>query len=552
MQRDVKALQADGFDLLVIGGGIYGSWLAFHAACAGRKVALVDRSDWAAATSSASSKLLHGGLRYLERYEFGLVKKSLHERRELSRLMPHQVRSLRFLLPVYRHSRVGRWRLKAGLTIYDLLAGSDQPVGRHTGFSAQQLCQQEPALSANELTGGFSYGDCGTDDGRMVLEIVESAIQSGAVACNYVSAQHLLTENGRVTGATLRDQESGESFDVSASVVVNAAGPWVFRQFGLESETPRVRLTKGVHLVMPRLSDHAVLLTAKQDGRVFFLIPWYGRTLLGTTDTDFEGDPDSVRVEAQDVEYLLQAANDYLQVQWTVDDVCSAFCGLRTLQNDPQQTASGVSREWAIQEVRPGLLTSVGGKYTSARVDAAEAFRLVQAHLPDGRFSAGSTRSMAWYPPERYEEFERRMLVTASQAGLDSATAAAGVRRFGARFQDILKLVQDDADLGARIVSDLPFCRAEIVHAAKHEMARTLVDVLRRRVPLMVLTCLSEEMIRDAAQLMASVTGWTDDQQQQQVQQVLSVREQTYGNRSYSTSTGTKLTEYGSNGGSDS
>lgn len=543
MQRDINALQAGAFDLLVIGGGIYGSWLALHAAVAGRRVALVERSDWAAATSSASSKLLHGGLRYLERYEFGLVKKSLHERRELFRLMPHQVRPLRFLLPVYRHSRVGRWRLKAGLTIYDWLAGRDQPVDGHVGFSAEQLCEQEPALSPDELTGGFSYGDCGTDDGRMVLEIVESAIQAGAVACNYVSADTLLTKDGRITGATLRDHESGHSFDVAATVVVNAAGPWVFRQFGLESELPTVRLTKGVHLVMPCLTDHAVLLTAKEDGRVFFLIPWYGRTLLGTTDTDFEGDPAKVQVEAQDIDYLLRAANNYLRVGWTIDDVHAAFCGLRTLQNDPEETASGVSREWAIQEVRPGLLSSVGGKYTSARVDAAEAFRIVQTQLPGPVRATAQPRPMAWYPPERYSDFERRMLMAASQQGLDSATAAAGVRRFGAKFQEILKLVENDSDLGSRIVFDLPFCRAEVVHAAKHEMARTLVDVLRRRIPLMLLTRLSEEVLRDAAQLMATVTGWTEDQQELQVQQVVAACELTYGNKSYSTSMGTKLTE---------
>ena len=522
MRRDVSKLHSGTFDVLVVGGGIYGSWIAFHAATTGLRVALVEQSDWGSATSSASSKLLHGGLRYLERFEFGLVRKSLHERRELNRLLPHHVHPLRFLLPVYRHSRVGRFRLKAGLWLYDRLAGANQPVARHQSFSASGLLKQESGLKPDDLRGGFSYGDCGTDDARMILEVVDSAVDAGAVACHYVSADELLTTDGHVTGVRLRDRETENIFDVKTSVVVNAAGPWVFRQFGQESETHRVRLTKGVHLVMPALqSNHAILLTAKSDGRVFFLIPWYGRTLLGTTDTDFSGDPADVRVERDDVTYLLAAANNYLRTPWTVDDIYSAFVGLRTLQNANSETASGVSREWSLEETLPGLLTSVGGKYTSARVDAAEAVGQVLRKLQRAPGKANATAAMAWFPDGSFADWLQRVGEEGVSVGMDRDTALQCARRHGARFTDILNLVRMSPTLSQRIVSELPFCRAEVVHAATHEMARTLVDILRRRIPLMLLIRLQRQTVEDACHLVADVLQWDAVRREQEIANVL-------------------------------
>ncbi|MEZ6131970.1 MAG: glycerol-3-phosphate dehydrogenase/oxidase [Planctomycetaceae bacterium] len=524
MKRDVSTLQQGAVDVLIVGGGIYGSWLAYHTATAGYKVALIERSDWGSATSSASSKLLHGGLRYLERLEIGLVRKSLHERRELNRLLPHHVRPLRFLLPVYRDSRVARWRLKVGLWLYDRLAGKGQPVGGHTSFTAQQLCEQEPALRSQDLLGGFSYGDCGTDDARMILEIVDSAIQAGAAACNGVSAQHLLVNGDHVIGATLCDEHTGQTFDLQASVVVNAAGPWVFSQFDLESERPRLRLTRGVHLVMPGLSEHAVLLTARSDGRVFFLIPWYGRTLLGTTDTDFNGDPSTVRVEPQDVDYLLQAANDYLNTGWTTDDICATYCGLRTLQNEVGKTASGVSREWTIEPSRPGLLTSIGGKYTSARVDTIEAFHRVRAMLPDHSRALPEPQPLAWHPSSDFATFQHQMIERAMSLGIDRDTAATATRRFGSRMCEILTRVEDAPELAGRIVPELPFCRAEVMHAVQQEMAHSLVDVLRRRIPILLLTRLSRTTIREIADLAATAAGWDAVRIQQEIDSVDAVQ----------------------------
>lgn len=524
MQRDPRQLASGPFDVLVIGGGIYGSWIAYHASVAGLKVALVEQGDWGSATSSASSKLLHGGLRYLERFEVGLVRKSLQERRELNRLMPHLVHPLRFLLPVYRHSRVGRLRLKLGLWLYDRLAGRNQPVAGHQRFSADALIQQESELSREQLLGGFSYGDCGTDDFRMILEIVDSAVQAGAVACNYVKAESLTMANGRVSGATLIDQETGDVYDVSADLVVNAAGPWVnqplMKRTAMVTECP-VRLTKGVHLVMPALkSQNAVLLTARSDGRVFFLIPWYGRTLLGTTDTDYRGDPAKVCVDKSDVEYLLESANQYLASPWSRDDIHGAFAGLRTLQDEQGKSASGVSREWAFLETHPGLMSSIGGKYTSARIDAIDAVHQVIKGIGRGRLDAKLV-PMAWSCKPAFADFLQKACQSALAAGIDKDTAQNCVRRHGAEVSKIIDLVKADSNLGQRVVPDLAFCRAEIVHAVLDESARTLLDILRRRLPLMILARLDRSTVAAASDLVADLLGWTDTRQQQEIASVM-------------------------------
>ena len=534
LRRDIKQLKSGPFDVLVIGGGIYGSWISYQASVAGLKVAQVEKSDWGSATSSASSKLLHGGLRYLERFEFGLVRKSLHERRELNRILPHHVRPLRFLLPVYRHSRVGRIRLKLGLWLYDRLAGRNQPVDSHQQFSASAMRELEPALKENELLGGFSYGDCATDDARMILEIVDSAISMGATACPYVKAEELLTTNGRVTGARLFDCEQGSVFDVHASVVVNAAGPWITRKFGAEpgfgatnegdarAGHEGIRLTKGVHVVMPALhSDQALLLTARSDGRVFFLVPWYGRTLLGTTDTDFYDDPASVRVEREDVDYLLSAANSCLRTLWTTDDIHGAFAGLRTLQNEAGKSASGVSREWCFVESPSGLMTSIGGKYTSARVDAIEAVNKILKTLHRPPQKPSSPIKMAWCPETPFPDWLDQTCNEAASVGIDRETATTCARRHGTNMADIIALVSASPELAHRIVADLPFCRAEVVHAASYEMARTLLDILRRRIPLLVLTRLRRETVTDVCDLAAHVLKWDADRQEQEIAGVL-------------------------------
>ena len=315
MEREFHRLASGPYDLLVVGGGIYGAWTAYDAALRGLHVALVEQRDWAGATSSASSKLIHGGLRYLEYGHLGLVRKTLDERRRLARLAPHRVRPLRFLFPVYRSDRVGMLRMSLGMWLYDRLAGRGQPVAPHRRLDRDEVLQLAD-LEPDRLRGGFLFGDCRTDDARYTLEIVDGAWSAGGTVVNRTRAGELLLEDGRIVGARVEDMESFETIDVRAATVVSCTGAW-----NLElppgtrpARSVATRLTKGVHLVLPaRESEDALVISSNDDARIVFLIPWYGRTLLGTTDTDFRGDPREVRVEREDVDYLLERANGVLR-----------------------------------------------------------------------------------------------------------------------------------------------------------------------------------------------------------------------------------------------
>jgi glycerol-3-phosphate dehydrogenase len=442
--------------------------------------------------------------------------------------MPHHVRPLRFLLPVYRDARVGRLKFKLGLWLYDRLAGPDQPVGPHRGLSAAALGHEEPSLILDRCTGGFDYGDCGTDDARMVLEIVETAQVAGAAVVNYVRAESLLEEKGRVVGAVVQDLEEGVRREIRASATVLAAGAWSERLAGVPLSSPLARYTKGVHLVMPPLrGGHALLLTAPRDGRVFFLIPWYGRTLLGTTDTDFETNPDALRVESADVDYLLEAAAAYLRPAWTRKDILGAFCGLRTLRREEGKTASEITREWSLERPRPGLWMPVGGKYTSARVEAGDVVQSVLTAL--GRTSAQPVpdpRPMAWYPESPFNEWSADRISKGIAAGLDAEMARCAVARHGRRFDGLLARLRTDPTLSRRLVQHAPFCRAEVPMAVEEEMARTLIDVLRRRMPLLILGEMPRAAVEDAAALAAPLLGWDVQRCRLEVASVLEAKQE--------------------------
>jgi glycerol-3-phosphate dehydrogenase len=528
MKRDFSQLGGGPFDLLVVGGGVYGAWTAYDAALRGLRVALIEKDDWAGATSSASSKMIHGGLRYLEHGQLGLVRKTLIERRRLARLAPHRVRPLRLLLPAYRGDRVGRTRMRIGLWFYDRLAGRGQPVPPHRTLGPDELLELVDVESGG-LLGGFAFGDCRMDDARFVLEVVDGAYRSGATAVNRAMARELLVEDGRVVGAGVEDRESGMTLEVRAMTTVCCAGPWTSGLSASAGSAPVVatRLTKGVHLVLPGLaSDDALVINSNDDARIVFLIPWYGRTLLGTTDTDHAGDPGDARVEAADVAYLLERVNRTLRKpRWTEADVIASFAGLRTLPVTSDSHPSNVTREWRLAEPMDGLLVPVGGKYTSARADAAAIVDrvLIRAGWPV-RASPTEDRPFPWCPAEPFDAWAVDQVSEAVSLGLDPVTAHTCTLRHGTRVARILELVRDNPDLARRIVPDAPFCRAEIVHAAREEMARSLDDVLRRRIPLILLSRLDAETVCEIAALAAEHLGWNDARCREEAASVISSR----------------------------
>lgn len=505
MKRDFPSLQ-DEFDVLVCGGGIYGAWTAYDAALRGLKVALVEQGDWAGATSSASSKLIHGGLRYLETYDFKLVRKALRERQNLLKIAPHRVWPLRFGVPVFTDSRNGTLLLKAGLTLYDALAGFPGEPMQHQHFWRREFSAHFPFLQEEGLHGGFTYGDAQTDDGRLVLELVAGAMAHGAVCVNYAKLITWDEDCGRVCGATVRDEIDGAVLQVHARQYVSAIGQWAVAS---EQSGAWCRLSKGIHLVMPALpTSEALLLTAQEDGRVFFLIPWYGRTLLGTTDTDYRGDIERVVVEEADVDYLLAAANRYLKTAWTTQDVIAHYAGLRVMKQSDAAYPSAVSRDWELRTASNGLHHAIGGKITSAREDAKVIVDAVCAHLGWAAACGTQDRGLAWRPQQDFEGWLDKFVMQAQQHGIDAESAQWLMRRHGVRAAQVLQVVEEQPQLARRIVAELPLIFADVLWCARDEMVVHLSDLLRRRMPLLILTRLSAAEIRSLAILVAATLQW--------------------------------------------
>jgi glycerol-3-phosphate dehydrogenase len=519
----LDALERERFDILVIGGGINGAAIARDAALRGLRVALVEQSDFASGTSSRSSKLIHGGLRYLEQGEVRLVLEATRERERLRRLAPHLVRPIRFVYPVYAGGPVSKWKLNAGLWAYDLLAGIFS-VRRHRMLSAEETHRIEPRLRTEGLRGAGEYWDCWTDDARLVLETLLSARDEGAVAVSYARVVGFLKENGRIVGARVSDRIGGRELVVRARAVVNAAGPWVDAVSAMDERTPpRLRPTKGVHVVVPRARlghEAAIVLHAVQDDRVMFVIPWDECSLIGTTDTDHPDVAEPPAVEPEDVAYLFDTVNHYFPAaHLTPKDVVSAFAGLRPLVAAPVSAGaspSDVSREDEIFVSRTGLVTIAGGKLTTHRLIAAEVVDRVARSLvrtaegrPIGRsrtadlpLPGGST------PPETLAAAAARS--NGHGVARDVIDHLAG--RYGGRLDAVLGVVAKDRALGAPVIPAQPDPRAEVIAAVESELALTLEDVLRRRTRLALVDPAGGAQAADeVAGLMAQRLGWSAD-----------------------------------------
>ena len=514
MQRDQRRLGQDRYDLLVIGGGICGAWTAYEAALRGLRVALIERDDWGAGTSSASSKLIHGGLRYLEHGHIIQVARSLRERARLMRLAPHRVHALDFLLPIFPDSRSGRLSLLAGLGLYDALSGTHSGLDHHRYLDRSALIQSADYLSP-EVQCGFRYSDAGSDDARFTLEIVAGALQAGVMAVNHVAVDNLLhSRDGGVAGALVVDQIASRAYEVHAEVTVNAAGPWAGSITGTPAQA-RVRLSKGVHLVMPPLPGPtngqrtAILLTAASDRRVFFLIPWYSATLLGTTESVFHGDPSALVVSDEERDYLLGEVHRRCPaLGWQPSQVRGSFAGVRVLQAQSGRGIGATTREWRLDHPCQGLLVPVGGKFTSARVESSRIVDRVDALL--GRRSLGSAtaeRPFPWRPAGAWDDWQEQMIADGCALGLDAEVARTAASRFGTQLGRVHARLRGHPWLAARIAPHAPFCLAELAHAISDEMAISDQDVLRRRVPIDILAPLDPAQRTQVDAVLAQARG---------------------------------------------
>ena len=511
--RTLDALASRRFDVLVIGGGITGAGVARDAALRGLSVALVERDDFASGTSSRSSRLVHGGLRYLEHGHLHLVFESSLERRRLLDLAPHLVRPLEFTWPVYEGSRVPRWKLGAGLFLYDLLA-LFRNVAPHRRLDPAEVLAREPRLRAEGLTGGASYFDAATDDARLTLATAIGAREAGAVVANHAGVRRLLSARGRAAGAIVADDSGHGEIAVRARAVVNAAGPWSDEIRRLEEPAAHatVRGTKGVHVTVPagRVGNRAALtLLSPVDGRVMFILPGTTHTIVGTTDTETSASPDDVRASRADVDYLLRTANHFLpEARLVAEDVVCAWAGIRPLVAGRfgAGAPASASREHAIEVGAHGVVSVSGGKLTTYRAMSAEVVDVVERELGRGPTPTGTARVPL--PGGDLDSFEQET-ERAYRATDSHATAEHLVRAYGNRWANVWEATRRDASLAEPLVEGLPYLRAELPYAAAEEMALAIADLLVRRTHVAFETRDNGRAVAPlAAELVAATLGW--------------------------------------------
>lgn len=467
------------FDVLVIGGGITGCGVARDASMRGLSVALVERDDFASGTSGRSSRLIHGGIRYLEQGRLHLVYESIRERQTLLTIAPDLVRPLAFTWPIYRGARIGRAKLGAGLALYQLMA-----LGKSSWpslLSRRRTLEREPSLAPAGLKGGALYYDAATDDCRLTVATAMSAVASGAVVVNHVRATRILLDGTKAIGAEVTSQHGDDRGEVRASIVVNATGVWQNERDAME-HGGRLRGSKGVHIAVPRErvgNRDAITMVSSVDGRVMFCLPAGAQTIIGTTDTWTDESPENVHASAADVEYLLRSANSYFpDANLAFDDVISAWAGIRPLVATQSNNPTAASREHSIVSDRSGVISVTGGKLTTYRAMAAELVDRVQQALG------------------RRVEPARTDKIPLAEA---------------ARAEEIARIAQDDPRLALPLVHGLPYTGAELVYGVKREMAKTLSDLLIRRMHVAFETRDHGRTVAPAAaDVVAPLLGWDD------------------------------------------
>ena len=522
-------LVAQPADLLVIGGGITGAGVARDAAMRGLRTILVEQNDFGWGTSSHSSRLIHGGLRYLEQGQLRLVFEASRERRILLSIAPHLVRPIPFIFPIHRKGRLFFWRLTAGMWLYDLLA-LFRNVRWHRMLGKRGVLRSEPMLRAMDLVGGARYYDAQCDDARLVLATVRSAATHGALVSNYMRVEQLEVVDGRVRGARVKDRLTREPGTIRATTVVNATGPWCDRIRRLEfpHATPLLRPTKGAHVIVPRSRighNNALTITSPIDERVMFVLPWGELSIIGTTDTDTTAPPEELSVTPDDVLYLLRSANAYFpNARLTEEDVVGTFAGLRPLlageERGRGKSTSRVSREHRIIQGPNGMWTIAGGKLTTYRSMAAEMVDAVVKELKKsygrGGFRPSATDREALPGGEARDlgEFRRAGL----ELGLSALTVDHVVAHFGTEAAAVFNLARDDRSLLEPIHPEHVAIKAEVVHCVRRELAQTVEDMLVRRLHLFYETkdkgAASGGVV---AEIMGRELGWTEEETTRQV-----------------------------------
>ncbi len=511
-------------DVLVIGGGVVGAGTALDAVTRGLATGLVEARDWASGTSSRSSKLIHGGLRYLEMLDFGLVREALKERGLLlSRIAPHLVRPVPFLYPL-RHRGWERVYAGSGVALYDamsLSSGHGRGLPRHRHLSRHRALRVAPCLKKEALVGALQYYDAQVDDARYVATLVRTAAGYGAHVANRARVAEFLREGERVVGVRVRDLEQDGTYEVRAKQVVNATGVWTDDTQAMIAERGQfhVRASKGIHLVVPKDRIHSTTgLILRTETSVLFVIPWGRHWIVGTTDTAWDLDKAHPAASSADIDYLLDHVNSVLAVPLSRDDVEGVYAGLRPLLAGESDATSKLSREHTVAHPVPGLVVVAGGKYTTYRVMAKDAVDAA-VHGLDQRVAACCTEEVRLAGAEGFHALWNARARLAARAGLHEARVEHLLHRYGSLTEELLDLIAADPSLGEPLPAADDYLKAEIVYACSHEGARHLEDVLTRRTRISIETFdRGTRSARECARLMAGVLGWTPEQVEREVE----------------------------------
>ncbi|PIQ25495.1 glycerol-3-phosphate dehydrogenase [bacterium (Candidatus Blackallbacteria) CG17_big_fil_post_rev_8_21_14_2_50_48_46] len=538
MKRNLAQMATETYDLLIIGGGITGACIAWDAALRGLKTALVEKSDFSGATSSAPSKLVHGGLRYLKNLEFGLVRESLRERRYLEQIAPHQVDPLPFLLPAYRQSQNSPPILLAGMTLYELLSydkrwlqDPDKQLPSFHPLSRKETLRRVPQLTPEGLISGLLYYDCLMHSPeRLTLDFLQAASEAGADLANYAEVTGFEREGKSLTGVTLQDRIGGENLSLKSKVIVNASGPWADLLLGLMEEEPARHLlrSKGIHIITRAIAplDQALTLTNEQ-GEHLFIIPWRGYSLIGTTDRQFEGHPDQFKVTSEDIDELIEKTNRmYPAAALTRTDVRYFYGGLRPIvekETKVKVDSYKASRKHEVydheEEGIHGLISVIGGKYTTARHLAEQVVDKVYHQLKQPKAPCPTIQAqISGGKIERYQDF-----VSAQQSKwclYRPELIAHLCRSYGARVDKVLEVGKTAPGLLDPLSPDLQEVGAEILYAVREEMAQTLADAVFRRTGLGTLGDPGTAALEKAADLMAQELGWDSEKRASELARV--------------------------------
>ena len=522
----IADLAINDFDILVIGGGINGVGIALDAASRGLSVALVEEKDFASGTSSRSSKLIHGGLRYLEQYDFKLVREALQERElMITTIAPHLVQPVSFIYPLQEKFKE-RTYVGAGMALYDALRGFKRALPWHKHISQKELSEIAPSLRLDLITGGYKYFDAQVDDARHTMMIARTAAKYGAVITTRTRVEEVKRDGKRVIGAIVRDLENEKLIEVKAKVTVMAAGVWtdqLYEDFGIKAGY-EVRMSKGAHIVVPGSAIRSKTgVIIKTDISVLFIIPWGDKWIVGTTDTDYEADPNTPIATRNDVNYIINQANRVLEPKLNQSQVIGVFAGLRPLisTNEDSKTTD-LSREHVVDHPVPGFVSIAGGKYTTYRVMAEDAINAAVVDLK--RLTPDScTESLAIVGADGYSVLKNQKAAIAKSYGISEATFEHLLNRYGSLFVEVLEAAKSDEKLALPISTQLPYVGAEILYAVTHEGALSVSDVMNRRTRInFEAPDQGRSILETVAEIMAKPLGWSKADMKKSISEYIS------------------------------